>query len=244
VQSTGADAAKKLVEEVLPKVFAAASGKEEVKPTSQEIGGQTVYSLSAGRGPALVYGRHGSTIVLGMSPDPVAQALGNGAKKRGLLADPKVAASLEKLKDPVFVGVAKPVSLVAGLVVRVRPREGPRPGIESEPPRPVPPDRKPPAPPAVPKRRAALAEPGTPDGRGERVPKELADLIAQQGLLVMHVTRGQDRILEEITLTDLKPMVGKLTDLALQWFRPGEAPRRPRPERPPGTEPAVPPRER
>ncbi|HKB35245.1 MAG TPA: hypothetical protein VKD72_02260, partial [Gemmataceae bacterium] len=57
-----------------------------------------------------------------------------------------------------------------------------------------------------------------PDREEAKFKKEFAELMKDEGLLVFRITRKPDRILEEMTLTGLKPMVGRLTDYALKHW--------------------------
>lgn len=251
VQATSADAARKLTEELLPKVFSLAHGGKKAEPTSKEIGGQKVYSLAGHPPDALCYGRQGSTLVFGPYAAGVAQALTNGSKKDGWLANAKVAAAVEKAEEPIFLAVARPFTLgVGGIIMSrgkatasgaVQPRVTPG---RSVPDKPAPPkDTRPapdkPLPPARPG-KAAAAPPDkltAPDPREDPGLKELARLLNKEGLLVVRVTRKPDHILEEITLGGLKPMVANLTDFALKQFLPPPRFSGSRGGRPPETSP-------
>jgi len=83
VRAEGEDAAKALVDEVLPKIVAHASGKDEVRAITKTIEGRKVHSLALREEHALHYAREGKTIVLGPYAKPVARpcpaASGNAA---------------------------------------------------------------------------------------------------------------------------------------------------------------------
>jgi hypothetical protein len=233
VQATDEDAARKLTE-LLPQVCGLLKGKNDVKPATKQVGGQTIAILPLGRHEALHYGRHGSTIVLGPYQKPVAQALADGAAQKGWLATAKDAAVLTKLKDPLLVAVVKPVScLGAGLLMRghghvhseARPIRGGIPDAR--------PDTKPSpneadkgddkAPPPRPERKVTVTVTEGPADHDEtevRLKKELGKLLAGEEPLVVNVTRTDERIQAEATVGGLKPLVARLTDFAIEKLMP------------------------
>src|SRR5262249_40778025 len=151
---------------------------------------------------------------------PVAQALANGAKEKGMLADAKVAASVEKTEGVIFLAVARPFTLMASLTMvgggsaefrKDEPQRRPR-GAPPPPGGPAP--ALAPAPAAQPPRVTRVPR-GAED---ERVRKEVARLLEGEGLLVLRVTRHPDRVLAEATLTDLQRVVPRLADFALMRF--------------------------
>jgi hypothetical protein len=218
-QTASAEDAKGLIE-LAPKVFALATRKQ-VEPVVKEIEGQKVSILGDEGG--LCYGRAGSTIVFGPYSKSVAQALANGAKEKGWLSDAKLAARLEKAEAPIMLAVARPFTLLMGLTVVGHSTN--RTFKQA-----VPPDRKPAIPPpgvrkppALPQARALAPQDDRTRARQkgleeDRMKKELAKLLEKEGLLIIRVTRKRDRIRSEAILTDLKPMVGRLVDYALQYF--------------------------
>src|SRR5262249_53426914 len=126
-------------------------------PVEQALAnGGKMISLHYGRTPlrhygeaALHYGRSGKMIVLGPYAQRVEQALANGAKERGWLSDEKVAQRLGKLDDTIAVAVARPFTLLGGVMwsrpVAVEKQEGVRPSERG--PRTSPPEKEPSPPP-------------------------------------------------------------------------------------------------
>lgn len=117
IEATDEDAAKKLLDELLPHLYSLATHSKDAKPATKEIGGRTLQTLPLPGSMSLSYGREGRTVVVGVSTNAVAQTLSNGAKKLGLLADDKVAAALKDIQSPIFLGVGKPFSLMRGAAV-------------------------------------------------------------------------------------------------------------------------------
>jgi len=222
IEATDEDAATKLLEDVLPKVHGLLANQRGYKAATKEMHGQKVHTLPVNKFVSLNYGRQGRTIVLGPFAAPVAQALNNGTKKQGLLGEEKVAAGLKEIESPLVLGVARPFTLIkAGLMTAAF-------GGESRKAAPQP-DRAP-APPPERRRDAVRDEKAAqPDHKREEAAfmKELDRALADDGLIVLSVTRQKDRIMEDITWTGLKPGVARLTDLAFKWYlheRPAVAP--------------------
>lgn len=208
LQATDAEAATNIVDMVFPKVFGALVNKPDVKPDSKVVGGYKIARVEIDRHASVYYGREGKTIVLGMFPNPVAQALSNGAKQKGWLSEAKVAARTKEFEDSVLIVAGKPVSLVASMAVplymwevgEVRkrafedvPRERPKPGLQEDKPKIIETVEKP-----------------------FEMPKEFKALLDKEELLVIRVSRKDDRILEEWTLPGLKPLVGGMVQFALE----------------------------
>jgi hypothetical protein len=120
IQGTSEDGAAKLVED-LPKIIGSATF-QDVKAVEKTVGGQKLYQISFGNGPALVYGRHGATIVAGAHPELVAEALSAGAKGEGFSSDKQGAAALQRAGEPIFVAVLRPIE-IAGVTFMVRASE-------------------------------------------------------------------------------------------------------------------------
>lgn len=223
LQTADEETAGKLLE-LVPKVVSLFTGKE-VKAVVKDIAGQKVYLLGEESGRC--YGRQGSTIVFGPDAKSVAQALANGAKGKGWLSNAKLAGRLEKEEASIFLAAVRPFSLLAGLSVvgwsqsRTFDRVGP--------------DVKPLPPP--PKRRQAA-----PVREEDPLKKEMSKLLAKEGLLIVRVTRQPDRILAEVTLTDLKPMVARLTDFLLIRYFAEAAPAKAPPFDDPKATPVAPPK--
>ena len=112
VQAVDAKAAQNL--EALWLVKLAADKNPQPEKKVETIEGRQIYSLKTGQ-DYRYYGREGATLVLGPYPAAVAQALNNGAKGNGLLANPQVAARLKKMGDCQALLLAKPAQLLAGL---------------------------------------------------------------------------------------------------------------------------------
>jgi hypothetical protein len=237
IEATDEDAAAKLLDEVVPKVYGAIHRMKDVKPESKEVRGQKVQTLPINKHFSLNFGRAGRTIVLGPYAEPVAQALNNGTKKQGLLGEDKVAAELKEIEAPFALGVVKPLTLVKALLMTrlgvsgraIKPKPEDRPKNQPQARRAVPEDEKP-----------TTAQP---EGKPE-IPfqKEIDKLLEGEGLIVLSVTRQRDRIVEDVTWTRLKPAVSQLVDLGVKmWLMhrpvrgPGAAPA-------PRDEPAPPPK--
>jgi len=242
VQATGEDAAKALVDEVLPKVIARTTEKDEVRPTTTEIEGQKIHRFDmGGHGEAaLHYGRTGKMIVLGPYAQPVAQALGNGTKERGWLSDEKVAERLGKFDDTIAVAVARPFTLISAVLLassggsasyeRRQPEGRSTPPERNSPPRrekdSVPPPREGDSPAEA--KAVQPARPGAPaiaDRGEEQVKKQLGEILKEEGLLIFRITRKPDRMMAEMTLTDLKPTVRRLVDFGLRTWMSEARPR-------------------
>jgi hypothetical protein len=99
---------------VIVKLSQKAAGKE-IKPRSQQVKGQTVHSLRINDEYAVEYVQVGDTVVVGPYTEGVAQALADGAAKKGLLGDPKVMAQIKDAKDPIAVTAIKPGTLLIGM---------------------------------------------------------------------------------------------------------------------------------
>lgn len=236
VQATDEEAAATLVDKVLPKVIAAAAGeKKVVDPKVREIDGQKVSCYDANDRNWFCYGRAGKTIVLGQHAKPVAQALNNGAKEKGFLADPKVKARVKELDDSIAIFAAKPVSLVMmgmmtySMAERSAVKERNRAIEEERKQRDKKEDRNEPKPREKkeeeqdePKPRAKPDEKDPP--RREKpevevgIPKELTKLLEKEELLIIRVTRKDDRILEVGTLPGLKPLVSEMVDFGMKYW--------------------------
>jgi Protein of unknown function (DUF3352) len=105
VKTANLEAAKSL-ESALLEAVRLIDDDKTLLPTSHEIEEQAIRSFpAAGRRPAIHQGRQGSTLVLGLHPRQVADALVAGSKKQGLLAQPRLAESLKALDEPLVVGV-------------------------------------------------------------------------------------------------------------------------------------------
>jgi len=147
LSAVDADGARLLEEKVVAKLYNHLfRGPDPVKPTQEEVQGMTIHTLAAA-GPLfsmpLHYGRAGNTLAFGMVKEEVATALVTGAKKQGLASDPRVAAALQELENPILVGVGSLGQvLVAGLqhlantplAPRViRPNPNPNPALPAKP---------------------------------------------------------------------------------------------------------------
>jgi hypothetical protein len=101
-------AARFLEERALPKLLGLANGGEVPAPTREQVQGQRITTMAVNflPGGVLHTGRHGAVLALGTEAKRVAEALGAGAKRSGLLGEEKMAAALKELDHPVTVGVA------------------------------------------------------------------------------------------------------------------------------------------
>jgi hypothetical protein len=235
VRATGTEAAKALTEEVLPKIIAQVSGKDEVRATSKEIEGTKVHRFALREEHALHYARKGKTIVLGPYAKPVAQALANGAKERGWVSDEKVAERLGKLDDTIMVVAARPFTLIgAGLYPRPVYQGGSSIKQRSSPPKDTrpPPEKRSIIPPAPGQVLAVVEDKEDVADREEaKFKQQFGEALKKEGLLIMRVTRKPGRVLAEMTLTDLKPTVARLTDFGLKaWLSEQRKATRPRVE--------------
>jgi hypothetical protein len=227
VQTTDEEAARKLSDEVLPKVFSLMTGGKGKEPATRTVAGQTVHRVATGKHAGISYGRHGRTIVLGPYEGPVARALAAGAAKKGWLAGSDTAEALQKLHEPVFVGVAKPVGglamVFASLAVgRSGTAYQPRPTVKGVPsekgfkPPPIPPE--PAQPPQAPKVTVTV-EKGGPAAWGKeqaRMMKELRKVLAKEPPLVFGVMRMKDRIEEEAVVSGLGKFLPRLIDFGVE----------------------------
>ncbi len=232
VRADGEEAAKKLVG-LLPKVVGLLSGEGEARSEARRVGGQEVVTLK-GRRPAdsFHYGRQGRTIVLGQYPEPVAQALGNGAGGKGWATAEKVQQRLGKLDDTVAVGVMKPFALIMSALmvdhVHEMRKSETKPAVR--------PERKDAAPPPAAEKPAPPPEPVPvkADPQSERLQKEMGRLLEDEGLMTMRLTRRPERVRFEAEWPGLKPVVARLTDFYFEQLL--KERREARPDRPPQLE--------
>jgi hypothetical protein len=234
LRAKDADAARRLAERVVPKVYGAIS-QQEVKPETRESGDLKLYVLSANQPGPLYYGRQDNTLVLGPYMEPVAQALRNGGKGKGLLAGPKVARGLGQLGGPFALAVVDlRAFFLAASVAIVREERRPPAAVEQAQPgsdRPDPP-APPPADEAARQPRAGTT-PVAIDARTKQVMERLNRALAEAQPLFVGLTRKPDRLTLELSLGGLKPTVARLTDFALEVYiqqRGGAAPRPAPPE--------------
>jgi hypothetical protein len=119
LSTTDADAAKAFEEDLIPKL-AALIPPGQAKPKSETIQGQRISSLPfdmLGPGSQLHYGRHGKTLVFGLSGPETATALVAGTKKIGLLGEPRTAAAIKEAGDSSIIGVMPLSSLLPLLLL-------------------------------------------------------------------------------------------------------------------------------
>src|SRR5207253_4728067 len=130
------------------------------------------------------------------------------------------------------VAAARPFTLI-GAVLYSRPvfqEHGETIKPRSRPPEkdsPPPPEKRS-APPPAPGQVVAVAEDkdNVADREEAKFKKQFGEMLKNEGLLILRVTRKPDRVMAEATLTDLKPTVARLTDFSLMMFqvKPGKAP--------------------
>jgi hypothetical protein len=228
VRAKDSDAARRLVEHVLPKVYGAIS-QQNLKAEARDSGDLKLYVLSANQPGPLYYGRRDNVLVLGPYLEPVAQALRNGGKGKGLLAQPQVAVRLGQLDAPLALAVMdlRAFFLAAAAVAIVRKERSTPPVIERAQPLRDKPDRAPP--PAAerdddsPEPRS-VATPVPMDPRTKQVMERLNKALAGAEPLVVGLARKPDRVTLELYVGGLKPAVARLTDFALEMYvqgRPG-----------------------
>ncbi len=129
VRAKDAASATFLAETALPKLV---NPEAPPKGTTATVLGQSVTTYADKRGPSLSVGRRGAVLVVGDDSKRVAAALLGAQKKTGTLTDPRVAAALEGMNEPVAVGVvslAQPLlamfkSSIAPSVQRYYPPKG------------------------------------------------------------------------------------------------------------------------
>jgi hypothetical protein len=204
LQANDEDAATALMEKVFPKVFAAIAHKEDLKAESKKVEGQTIYTLPVQEQMGVQYGRSGKTIVIGAFPMPVAQALNNGVKEKGWLSQENVASRAREVDGAVFVVAMKPMTLMLSVSMPLAQRRATEGRVA-----PAPREKPQTAPPRA-LREAADEEP-------VKLPKELMQLLEKEELLVVRVTRKDDRILEEITWPGLKTVVSAAVEGMMKW---------------------------
>jgi hypothetical protein len=220
VEATDEQAAKSMVEKLVPKILGMVRGEEAAKPTSKEVHGQTVYTLKLGRHEEVHYGRHGSVLVFGPYQAPVAQALAAGADKKGWLANEKAAALIREPKDPLVLVAFKPVTAAAAAFFTLRgSSDRAVHGGEARPAeqKPLPPRK--PLPPQIKQKNVAFLDEEQPRGKGKEgdlLKKELGKLLAHEEPMVLTVTRKKDRIVEECRMGGLKPLVAHLTNFIVE----------------------------
>jgi hypothetical protein len=231
VRAEGEEAAKALVEEILPKIVAHASGKDEVRAAAKTIEGQEIHSFALREGESVHYARSGKTIVLGPYAKPVARALGNGAKERGWASDEKMAERLGKLDDTIMVAAARPFTLI-GAALYSRPvysgsSSAPRPrSSPAEKDAPPPPEKRSAVPPQRGQVFVVAEDKQAADPAEATFKKQLGETLKNEGLLILRVVRKPDRMMAEMQMTDLKPTVARLTDFGLMMWQhqPSKAP--------------------
>lgn len=213
-QTTDAAAAKSLSLEIIPKIFSAMAGQQDITPVEKEINGQVLYVLQSQRPYSLYYGKQGATLVFGPNSALVAEALNAGAKKEGALTNAMLAAGLKNREAAVAVGAMKPMALM-GILLLARGEARP-----AQPPRAVP------APPAKPADNESpddkLAPPGEdapplPPAKGpagpDKVIQEFLQLMAKDEPLILTISRKPDQVVLEGNYSGMKLMVPKLTDM-------------------------------
>jgi hypothetical protein len=198
IRASDEKAAQTLAGDLLPKVVGLVSQERGLEPQEKEVEGQRVATLTPRGGHPVSYGRHGAVLVVGADPALVAEALNEGTKKRGLLADEKVRAELLgpnpalvtgiTKEGPIDLVVLKPMTLIGSFLVPVRwQAEGPgAPGAAAAP---------------------AAADKGLP---------EFLKVAEKEGPLVIGVSRKPDRVLIEARYTGLRRLVPSLTDFLIQ----------------------------
>jgi general secretion pathway protein G len=228
VQTADEDTAKKMVEELMPKVVTVFGGGKEVEPKASEVDGQKLYTIPMGRHEHLHYGRKGATIVLGPYAVSVRKALAAGAAKEGWLALAKHAEQVKAEGEPLAFLAAKPVTAAMSLFL-VRSQGSVRTGKAIKEARPI--EDKPPPPPVKKGKEsqaqdapALAAEKGVKvqvevipaDKTMQGVPKELAKLLENQEMLTYSLNRKDDRLIQELRFGGLKALVPRLTDFIVE----------------------------
>jgi hypothetical protein len=145
VQATDAEAARFLEEKGLTRLLSLLNpgGEEKKSAKKTEIDGQVVYSLPLERGTGTVhFGRRGTSVVLALDGQTVANALKAGSKKEGLLSEEKTARAIKDVDGSLVVGVVSLgqvfLELFKGLepAPKVLPRDGllpPPPDVDAPP---------------------------------------------------------------------------------------------------------------
>ena len=105
-------------------------------PTEEEVQGRPIKTLKDWSGirlflPPVHFGRQGVVAVLGLDRECVAEALVNGAKKQGMLAEAKVVAAVKEIDDKAMaVGVLSSARAALDSVRRDEPSVG---GVQTVP---------------------------------------------------------------------------------------------------------------
>jgi hypothetical protein len=119
LEAADEDAAKVLMD-LIPKIGSLVAQNKKLEEKMLDIKGQTVISLRMDPTYSVHYARAGKVILIGPYGAPIAQALANGADKKGLLSDEKLADRLNaKEGTQVSLFLVKPVTGIAALVLTV-----------------------------------------------------------------------------------------------------------------------------
>jgi hypothetical protein len=196
MQATDEAAAEALAKDVFPKAFAMVANDPTLKPVTERIQGQQVAVFQFRDAVAVCVGRQGRTLVLGPDREMVAESLGNGAKKGGLLTSEKAAAAIRQMGEPVALVVMRPAALVSMYYVTEHRGEAMK-AVPQVQPVPVTPPPPPPAP-----------------TQGS-TPAEILKLLQNEEPLVIGITRKPDRLQVEARYGGLRTMVPKLIDAML-----------------------------
>jgi hypothetical protein len=240
IQAVDEGAAKEFATDLIPKVYSLMTETPGLKPIEHDLYRQTIYTLTTEHRPAMHYGRHGVTLILGVNQDAVAAALAAGAKKQGLPSDPKVAAVLQRAGEPFALVVSRPLPVLLSSLLGVAQGEASAPSA----PRGLAIPRKAPlAPDSPPDNPPGLLDPGIGPGespspgpgqrlRGARIegsPYQEADMSLKGFMklaegaepFLLTLSRNPDRLIIEARQGGLKPLVAKLMDAyAEQYFKP------------------------
>jgi len=135
-----------------------------------------------------------------------------------------VAERLGKLDDTIMVAAARPFTLIGAALFSRPVSSGVREEVFPTKPRSSPPAKD--SPPPRERRSAVPPEPGrvfavaedkeVADREEAKFKKQFGEMLKDEGLLILRVTRKPDRAMAEMTLTDLKPTVARLTDFGLK----------------------------
>jgi hypothetical protein len=202
LQATSDSAAKDL-EQAVPQIIALMSRAEAPAPTSEQVGGYEIHSLSGEGlpwGTALHYGRLDKILVFGQDRKAIVAALQGSQKKGGLLGEPKVAEAVRKFDKAVVLGVwSLPETIMRWMDLQAQQPAG----------------------------KARLpGAPGAPPAPASSPPEENLDLKfarelkkAMEPLPAATVAgmRQPDRLTLEVRQPQLRSVSAKLIDIVAQW---------------------------
>jgi hypothetical protein len=200
VRTSDDEAATRFAKEVIPQIVGMATFQYGVQPTQKEVDGQTLYGFSK-FGDKFCYGRQGATLVFGVKPALVAESLAAGNKKEGYSS-----AAVKRAGEPVLLMLVKPMTLACAVHAF---RNTTVTNVVDDKGKVI--------------RRTVTNTPDPIEGK-------ILALSAEEEPLTVSLTRRPEGLMWEASYSNLKRLVPKLVDAAVEAaFQPPAAASIPRP---------------